>query len=132
MNLGLAILDCMWARGWDREFGGLFYFTDLHGKPVQEYWAEMKFWWPHNEAEIATLLAYQLTADPKYAAWHSLVHDWSHRVFADPVHGEWFGYAHRDGRIATRLKGNTWKGPFHLPRMQWYCGRLTAELMQAP
>lgn len=128
MRLGLAILDCMWERGWDREHGGLLYFTDVHGKPVQEYWAEMKFWWPHNEAEIATLLAYQLTGDARYAAWHTQVHDWSHRVFADPVHGEWFGYAHRDGRISTRLKGNTWKGPFHLPRMQWYCGRLVAEL----
>jgi N-acylglucosamine 2-epimerase len=129
LKLGLEILDCMWARGWDREHGGLLYFTDLRGLPVQEYWAEMKFWWPHNEAEIATLLAWQLTGDPKYSAWHTLVHDWSHRVFADPVHGEWFGYAHRDGRISTRLKGNTWKGPFHLPRMQWYCGRLVDELL---
>lgn len=129
MRLGLGILDCMWARGWDPVHGGLLYFTDLRGLPVQEYWAEMKFWWPHNEAEIATLLAYQLTGDAKYAAWHTLVHDWSHRVFADPVHGEWFGYAHRDGRISTRLKGNTWKGPFHLPRMQWYCGRLVDELI---
>jgi N-acylglucosamine 2-epimerase len=129
LRLGLGILDCMWARGWDREHGGIFYFTDLRGLPVQEYWAEMKFWWPHNEAEIATLLAWQLTGDPKYAGWHALVHDWSHRVFADPIHGEWFGYAHRDGRISTRLKGNTWKGPFHLPRMQLYCGQLTGELM---
>jgi N-acylglucosamine 2-epimerase len=128
LRLGCSILDCMWERGWDREYGGLLYFTDVHGKPVQEYWAEMKFWWPHNEAAIATLLAYQLTGETKYAAWHTLVHDWSHRVFADPVHGEWFGYAHRDGRIATRLKGNTWKGPFHLPRMQWYCHRLTQEM----
>jgi N-acylglucosamine 2-epimerase len=131
MQLGCAILDVMWERGWDREHGGLLYFTDVYGKPVQEYWAEMKFWWPHNEAEIATLLAYQLTGDTKYAAWHTQVHDWSHRVFADPLHGEWFGYAHRDGRIATRLKGNTWKGPFHLPRMQWYCGRLVDELVAA-
>ncbi len=132
LALGLAILDCMWDRGWDREFGGLLYFTDLHGRPVQEYWAQMKFWWPHNEAEIATLLAYQLTGEAKYAQWHTLVHDWSRRVFADPVHGEWFGYANREGRISTRLKGNTWKGPFHLPRMQWYCGRLTEELLRNP
>ena len=132
LRLGLAILDCMWARGWDREFGGLMYFTDLKGLPVQEYWAEMKFWWPHNEAAIATLLAWQLTGDPKYAAWHLLVHDWSHRVFADPVHGEWFGYAHRDGRISTRLKGNNWKGPFHLPRMQLHCWRLADELLATP
>lgn len=130
-QLGLRILDAMWVRGWDPEFGGLLYFTDLHGKPVQEYWAEMKFWWPHNEAEIATLLAYQLTGDRRYADWHGLVHAWSRRVFADPANGEWFGYAHRDGRISTRLKGNLWKGPFHLPRMQWYCAGLVRELRGA-
>jgi len=129
LRLGLAILDCMWERGWDRYHGGLLYYTDVFGKPVQEYWAEMKFWWPHNEAEIATLLAYQLTGDEKYAAWHAQVHDWSHRVFADPRHGEWFGYATREGRITTRLKGNTFKGPFHLPRMQLTCWRIVDELL---
>lgn len=127
-GLGLAILDTMWRRGWDQEFGGLLYFTDLHGKPVQEYWAEMKFWWPHNEAEIATLLAYQLTGESRYAEWHGQVHAWSRRVFADAAKGEWFGYAHRDGRISTRLKGNSWKGPFHLPRMLAYCAGLVREL----
>lgn len=44
--------------------------------------------------------------------------------FPDPRHGEWFGYLHRDGSISSRLKGNHWKGPFHLPRMQWYCWKL--------
>jgi N-acylglucosamine 2-epimerase len=132
LRLGLGILDCMWQRGWDSEFGGLFYFRDLYAKPVQDYWAEMKFWWPHNEAIIATLLAYQLTGDEKYAGWHRLAHDWAHRVFPDPVHGEWFGYAHRDGRISTPLKGNTWKGPFHLPRMQAYCWQLTTEMLSSP
>jgi N-acylglucosamine 2-epimerase len=129
LQLGLNILDCMWARGWDDEHGGLFYFTDVRGLPVQEYWAEMKFWWPHNEAEIATLLAYRLAGEEKYAKWHSMVHEWSSRVFHDPKHGEWFGYAHRDGRISTRLKGNLWKGPFHLPRMQLYCWRLVEEML---
>jgi N-acylglucosamine 2-epimerase len=130
-RLGLAILDLMWRRGWDPEFGGLLYFTDIHGKPVQEYWAEMKFWWPHNEAEIATLLAYQITGEKRYAEWHGQVHAWSRRVFADPDRGEWFGYAHRDGRISTRLKGNLWKGPFHLPRMLWYNAGLVRELQAA-
>jgi N-acylglucosamine 2-epimerase len=130
-RLGLAILDLMWRRGWDQEFGGLLYFTDVHGKPVQEYWSEMKFWWPQNEAEIATLLAYQLTGEKRYAEWHGQVHAWSRKMFADPQHGEWFGYAHRDGRISTRLKGNLWKGPFHLPRMLWYNAGLVKELQAA-
>jgi N-acylglucosamine 2-epimerase len=132
LELGLSILDCMWKRGWDKKHGGLFYFTDLKGLPVQEYWAEMKFWWPHNEAVIATLLAWKLTGNAKYARWHRLVHNWAFRVFPDPLHGEWFGYAHRDGKISTRLKGNMWKGPFHLPRMQLYCWQLLDESPQTP
>ena len=117
----------MWQRGWDEEYGGLFYFRDLRGLPVQEYWHDMKFWWPHNEAIIATLLAWQLTGDAKYARWHRLVHDWSFEHFADPEFGEWYGYLHRDGSVSSRAKGTMWKGPFHLPRMLWYCGRLCQE-----
>ncbi len=124
IQTGLTILDWMWARGWDEECGGLFYFRDLRGLPVQEYWHDMKFWWPHNEAIIATLLAWKLTGDEKYARWHRLVHDWSFAHFPDREHGEWYGYLHREGSVSVRLKGNLWKGPFHLPRMLWYCLRL--------
>lgn len=124
VKLGCQILDWMWARGWDEEFGGLLYFADVYGKPVQEYWHDMKFWWPHNEAEIATLLAFRLTGDAKYAEWHRTVRAYSLKTFHDDEHGEWFGYVHRDGRLSSTLKGNLWKGPFHMPRMQWYCWRL--------
>lgn len=117
-QLGCQMLDWMWHRGWDSEQGGLLYFTSLDGKPIQEYWQDMKFWWPHNEAIIATLLAWSITGDAKYAAWHRQVHDWAYRYFPDPTHGEWYGYLSRDGKIVTPLKGNLWKGPFHLPRMQ--------------
>ena len=127
VQLGLHILDWMWKRGWDEEYGGLFYFRDLHGRPVQEYWHDMKFWWPHNEAIIATLLAWKITGDARYAAMHRQVHDWSFRHFPDPEHGEWFGYLHRDGSPSVTLKGNLWKGPFHLPRMLWYAARLLEE-----
>ncbi len=128
IQLGLTILDWMWKRGWDEEFGGLFYFRDLRGLPVQEYWHDMKFWWPHNEAIIATLLAWQLTGAAKYAQWHRQVHDWSFQHFADPEFGEWYGYLHRDGSVSSRAKGTMYKGPFHLPRMLWYCQGLCAEL----
>ncbi len=124
VRLGCAILDGMWTRGWDREHGGILYNVDLRGLSVQEYWHHMKFWWPHNEAIIATLLAWELTQDTKYLEWHAMVHDWAHKHFADPEQGEWFGYLQRDGQPTTHLKGGTWKGPFHLPRMQLYCWKL--------
>ncbi len=123
IRLGTQILDCMWQRGWDAEHGGLLYFTDLYGKPVQEYWHDMKFWWPHNEAIIATLLAWKLTGEARYADMHRQVHDWSFQHFPDPEHGEWYGYLHRDGRVSSTAKGTMYKGPFHLPRMLWYCSR---------
>ena len=124
VTLGLTILDWMWKRGWDEELGGFFYFRDLRGLPVQEYWHDMKFWWPHNEAVIATLLAWTLTGEKRYARWHQLADDWSFAHFADPEFGEWYGYLHRDGTPSVRLKGNLWKGPFHLPRMLWYCSQV--------
>jgi N-acylglucosamine 2-epimerase len=127
ITLGLTILDWMWKRGWDSEHGGIFYFRDLRGLPVQDYWHDMKFWWPHCEAIIATLLAWQITGEAKYADRHRAVHDWSFTHFPDPQHGEWYGYLHRDGRVSVPLKGNMWKGPYHLPRMLWYCGRLLEE-----
>jgi N-acylglucosamine 2-epimerase len=127
IRLGCDMLDWMWERGWDHEHGGLFYFRDVYGKPVQEYWHDMKFWWPHDETIIATLLAHELTGDEKYARWHQMIHDWSFRHFADPEHGEWYGYLHRDGRASVTLKGNLWKSFFHHPRMLWYCWKLLAE-----
>jgi N-acylglucosamine 2-epimerase len=127
ISIGLKILDWMWQRGWDEEFGGLFYFPDLRDLPVQEYWHDMKFWWPHCEAMIATLLAWSLTGDDKYARWHGMVHDWSFQHFADAEHGEWYGYLHRDGRVSVPLKGNMWKGPFHLPRALLYCWQLLEQ-----
>ncbi len=123
-KLGCKIIDWSWELGWDKKYGGLFYFRDAKGLPSSEYWHDMKFWWPHNEAIIATLLAYKLTGDEKYCKWHGTVHDWAYSHFPDHEHGEWFGYLHRDGSLSSRLKGNQWKGPFHLPRMQWYCWKL--------
>jgi len=120
----------MWKHGWDDKHGGLLYFVDVKGLPCQEYWHDMKFWWPHCEAIIATLLAYQMTGDEKYAGWHTTVHDWTYAHFPDPPPhggGDWFGYLHRDGRVSVRSKGNIWRGPFHLPRMQWYCWQLLQE-----
>ena len=126
IQLGCTILDWMWQRGWDAEHGGLLYFTDLRRLPVQEYWHDMKFWWPHNEAIIATLLAWKLTGEARYGEMHRLVHEWSFARFPDPECGEWYGYLRRDGSVSSQVKGSVFKGPFHLPRMLWFCLRALA------
>ena len=130
IELGCKMLDYMWERGWDKEYGGILYFRDVMDKPVQEYWQDMKFWWPHNEVIIATLLAYLMTGDDKYAEWHKMVHEYSYSHFHDKQHGEWFGYLHRDGSVAQPAKGNLFKGPFHLPRQEWYCREILNDYLK--
>lgn len=124
VELGTTIIDWSFEIGWDPIHGGILYFRDCKGLPPTEYWHDMKFWWPHNEAIIANLLAWELTGNPKYEQRHAMVHDWTYSRFPDSLHGDWFGYLHRDGTLSTRVKGTMWKGFFHLPRMQWYCWQL--------
>ena len=121
-ELGVRMLDWMWERGWDREYGGLLAFCDLHGKPPADPGHDLKYWWPQTEAIIATFLAHGLSGEARHAERFCRVFDWAYEHFADPEHGEWFGYLHRDGTRVTEVKGNHWKGPFHLPRMQWLLG----------
>lgn len=128
IELGTKIIDWSWEHGWDRKYGGILYFRDCKGLPCSEYWHDMKFWWPHNEAIIANLLAWIMSGEKKYELRHEQVHEWAYSHFPDPEFGEWFGYLHRDGSLSTKLKGNLWKGPFHLPRMQWYCQERLGEV----
>ncbi len=126
-NLGVTMLDWMWQWGWDEEHGGIIYFRDLDGKSLSEYWHDMKFWWPQNEAIIATLYAYLITGNEKYKDKFLLAHDYFKNRFVDFEYGGCFGYFHRDGTRSTDLKGNMYKGPFHTPRMYIEVSKLLSK-----
>lgn len=121
VDLGLKILDWEWELGWDEPWGGIIQYRDALGKSLSEYHQDMKFWWPQCEAAIANLLAYSITKEDRYLSRFSLVDQYIHDRFIDREHGEWFGYLHRDGTLATPIKGNFYKGPFHIPRMYMKC-----------
>jgi N-acylglucosamine 2-epimerase len=112
-----TILDWSWKWGWDTQFGGIINFRDCKNLPCQDYAQDMKFWWPQTEAILATLYAYLATSDSRYLHMHRLIHEYIYSNFPDTEYGEWFGYLHRDGRVAQPAKGNLFKGPFHIPRM---------------
>ena len=116
--LAKQIFDEAIERGWDNEFGGIIYFKDIEGKPVEAYEHDMKLWWPHNEAMIASLLLYREFGDVKYKEWFERVSDYAFEHFSDPEYGEWFGYLRRDGKpTEPPCKGHTYKGAFHVMRM---------------
>lgn len=125
-----AIEMVRWSHdlGWDKEFGGLYYFLDAKGhSPTQLEW-NMKLWWPHNEAMYAHLLNYSITRD--LADWEKFkaVDAYSFERFRDPVHGEWFGYLDRRGDVSQRFKGGAYKCAFHVPRSLWLCWKLLKKL----
>jgi N-acylglucosamine 2-epimerase len=105
-------IDC----GWDAEHGGLFYLMDAEGKPPAQLEAPMKLWWPHTEAIVASAQAYSITHDPDWLTRLDRIDRYAFGHFADPVHGEWFGYCERDGTVSNTLKGGPYKGFFHVPR----------------
>ena len=102
--------------GWDREYGGIFYFLDIQGHPPQQLEWDQKLWWVHVEALVALAKGFQHTGDLRCKEWFEKVHDYTWSHFKDQQYGEWFGYLNRRGEVLLPLKGGKWKGCFHIPR----------------
>jgi len=150
----IDVIEKSLELGWDQEFGGLYYFMDLEGKPTLQLESNMKLWWPHTEAIYGCVLALMETKEygermrkkansaakkgtaevaegarsyadradeleqelPKWMTWLERVDAYAFQHFADKEHGEWFGYCDRQGKLSHTLKGNNYKGCFHVPR----------------
>ncbi len=102
--------------GWDKEYGGIFYFLDLKGYPPQQLEWDQKLWWVHIEAIISLLKGYYYTNDERCWKWFEIINDYCWKHFADKQNGEWFGYLNRQGEVLLHAKGGKWKGCFHVPR----------------
>ena len=117
IEAGKNIIDITAPLGWDEKHGGIIAFTDVSGKPpVQLEW-DMKLWWPQCETMIAARLAYLLFGEDKYLQMYQQLEDYCKQYFMDEQNGEWYGYLHYDNTVSTTLKGNIFKGPFHIPRL---------------
>lgn len=118
----------MLEYGWDKEFGGIFYFMDMKGYPPQQLEWDQKLWWVHIETMIALLKGYELTGSTKCLDWYEKVHDFSWSNFKDKEYPEWYGYLNRRGEVLLPLKGGKWKGCFHVPRGMLQCWKILERI----
>ena len=102
--------------GWDKEYGGIYYFMDRKGCPPQQLEWDQKLWWVHIETLISLIKGYQLTGNKDCLQWFEKVHNYTWQHFRDPEYPEWWGYLNRQGEVLLDLKGGKWKGCFHVPR----------------
>lgn len=128
LNQALNILNWSLDIGWDKGYGGVYYFRDLYNRPCEQLEHDMKLWWVHCECLISTLTAYKLTGDEKYFEKFEKLHDYAFSHFSDKEYGEWYGYLHRDGTVSHTQKGSLWKGPYHLPRCLILCEQILTSL----
>ena len=130
INQAIDVVLSTLAFGWDTEHGGIFYFLDAAGHPPQQLEWSQKLWWVHLETLVALALGYQLTGREDCWQWYERVHDYAWSHFADPDHGEWYGYLNRQGEVLLQLKGGKWKGCFHVPRALYLCWQIFAQLAE--
>ncbi len=121
----------MLEYGWDKEFGGLYYFMDRNGCPPQQLEWDQKLWWVHIETLISMLKGYQLTGDKRCMDWFKKVHEYAWTHFRDDEYAEWYGYLNRRGEVLLPLKGGKWKGCFHVPRGMYQCWTTLEEIVKA-
>ena len=114
--------------GWDKEYGGIYYFMDRKGCPPQQLEWDQKLWWVHIETLISLLKGYQLTGDKQCMEWFEKIHEYVWTHFKDAQYPEWFGYLNRQGEVLLPLKGGKWKGCFHVPRGLYQCWKVLEEL----
>jgi N-acylglucosamine 2-epimerase len=115
------IIKGIFTYGTDKTYGGLYYFLDALNKPHLELQWDMKLWWPHCEALIASLYAYRLSGDKYFLDRYYEMDKYTWEHFKDAEFPEWYGYLNRQGEVTHSLKGGKWKTFFHLPRALWFC-----------
>lgn len=118
----------MLKYGWDKRYGGIFYFMDRLGYPPQELEWDQKLWWVHIETLISLIKGYKLTGNQECLKWFEIVHEYVWNHFKDSEADEWFGYLNRQGEILLPLKGGKWKGCFHVPRGLYQCWQILKTL----
>lgn len=125
----LSVIDAMYRKSHDREFGGIFHMLDDRGenglyrdwnRERDLKWDE-KVWWTHGEALCALLTAADRKQDEESWREFKRLYQWCRDHFYDREYGEWYAVLNRDGTPRITDKGGLQKAAFHVPRSLCQC-----------
>ena len=63
--------------GWDKEYGGIYYFMDRKGAQRLALERDQKLWWVQLESMIAMIKGYQLSGSQECLNWFEWLHDYT-------------------------------------------------------
>lgn len=128
IDKAVEIALLMTDYGWDKKYGGIYYYMDRSGFPPQQLEWDQKLWWVHIETLICMLKGYYLTGNERCLSWFEKIHEYTWTHFKDAEYPEWYGYLNRQGDVLLPLKGGKWKGCFHVPRGLYQCWQLLEKI----
>lgn len=111
-GIAVRMAQKVYEDGIDREYGGLLY--EAEGQALID---PRKHWWPHAEAMVGFMNAYQLTGEEHFYRTSWEMWKFTDRYIIDHEHGEWFSLLTRDLKVIGEApKVEPWKCPYHNSR----------------
>ena len=114
-RLGLDMLDWMWARGWDREHGGLVYGYAPDGTVCDSD----KYFWVQAESFASAWRLWRATNDSRYLQQYQDTWDWAWRHLVDHTHGAWYRIVDAHGQKLENTKSPAGKVDYHTMGACW-------------
>jgi cellobiose epimerase len=111
-DIAVKMAQKVYEDGVDREYGGLLYEAE-----GQELIDPRKHWWPHAEAMVGFMNAYELSSGEHFYQISWDMWKFTDRYIVDHENGEWFSMLSRDLKVFEEIpKVEPWKCPYHNSR----------------
>ncbi|PWT71671.1 MAG: N-acylglucosamine 2-epimerase [Bacteroidetes bacterium] len=130
------MVDHALKNGWDDKVGGFydegFYFKDSSGIRILR---DTKNWWAQAEGLNSLLMMsdYFPNDELKYYEKFKLQWDYIQKYLIDHVNGDWYAAGlDKEPNMKTALKGQIWKGTYHVFRALTNCAERLDPDVTAP
>lgn len=110
-----ALYDWAMDKGWDSEYGGLYYGV----APDGDICADDKHFWVQSETFAAAWRLYRATGEQRYLDDYNRIWAWSFDHMVDHIYGAWYRVCDRKGVPVSDQKSPLGKTDYHTMGACW-------------